>query len=667
MPRSPHRQSQPPAAAPSPAGESRAAVLRRLTERNALLEAVLDTLPLWISVKDRDGRYRLVNRALVEGHAARPEDFLGRHTMQSRELKEGGLQAMAELDAQVLATGTPAERPRYTVRLPDGRQRQRRLAKLPLHDAQGRVTGVLGWSEDITDAVMAEDALEAHRQLLRAVIDVVPHAISFIDAELRLQMVNPAWCALFDCAPDAMLGRTILEWGPLPSPVRERLYADNLAIVRGGEVPAPREYTIPTADGSEHVLMIAKAPVRGPHARLEGIVTVAADVTPLKRAEAQAELARARLADAVESLPAAFYLYDADERLVLANSTAAQYYPAEGAILRPGTPYSEVVRAGLSDLRSEPVDTDFRFRRALQNFRHPPESFEQNLRDGRIMLGRNRRTHDGGTVSIRYDITEQKRIQAELERRDQQTNAELELAAEVQRAILRPVQPPRFIRVGQRFLPSGPVSGDVYHARREADSFQCFVGDATGHGVGAAFMSILVEAGLSALPGCPEPDVVLDTLNGQLLGYELGGRFVSGICLHISADGQLASANAGHPPLIVLPSGGRRAVLLENGGLPLGWFAHEGYVAYQRQLAPGDKVLVYTDGLVEWGSPAGRELGVAALARLAWRHRELSAARLAARLVQEARRHAGNVDPTDDVTLFVFEFRGVPRRGGRAG
>jgi signal transduction histidine kinase len=144
------------------------------------------------------------------------------------------------------------------------------------------------------------------------------------------------------------------------------------------------------------------------------MVSIVVDLTEEMQARRRADLAHARLLDAIESLPAAFYLYDAEERLVLWNSGVRDLFPDLHRRLRPGMPFEEVLRHGgviVADAegRLEPWIAE-----RLRRFRQNPGPYEQKLADGRWLQGLDRRTADGGTVSLRFDISAVKQREQEL-------------------------------------------------------------------------------------------------------------------------------------------------------------------------------------------------------------------------------------------------------------
>jgi PAS domain S-box-containing protein len=120
-----------------------------LNASKKLMEDIINSLPFWLSVKDREGRYLLVNKLLAESHDRTVESYTGKGTMETRELTPGGLSKMVERDQQVLANGKPVEVPEYLVDTPKGK-RSRRLLKVPWKGEDGTILGVISWSEDIT-------------------------------------------------------------------------------------------------------------------------------------------------------------------------------------------------------------------------------------------------------------------------------------------------------------------------------------------------------------------------------------------------------------------------------------------------------------------------------------------------------------------------------------
>ena len=147
----------------------------------------------------------------------------------------------------------------------------------------------------------------------------------------------------------------------------------------------------------------------GPH-----LIGIAVDVSEQKHLVERTTAADLRLRDAIETIPEAFVLWDADNRLVLCNSIFQELHRLPDAAVDAGTPYETVVAAGTRPIvRTTNVNEDGQPQGA--------RTFEAQLTDGRWMHISERRTKDGGYVSVGTDITkikqhEQKLIEGEKRR-----------------------------------------------------------------------------------------------------------------------------------------------------------------------------------------------------------------------------------------------------------
>jgi two-component system, cell cycle sensor histidine kinase PleC len=140
----------------------------------------------------------------------------------------------------------------------------------------------------------------------------------------------------------------------------------------------------------------------GPH-----LIGIAVDVTEEQRLAERSATADIRLRDAVETISEAFVLWDAEDRLVLCNSKFQQLHNLPEPVTQPGTAYEDVVTAGRQPVIRTPLKSEDRAEVGAR-------SFEAQLGDGRWLKISERRTKDGGFVSVGTDITAIKRHEARL-------------------------------------------------------------------------------------------------------------------------------------------------------------------------------------------------------------------------------------------------------------
>jgi PAS domain-containing protein len=131
----------------------------------------------------------------------------------------------------------------------------------------------------------------------------------------------------------------------------------------------------------------------------------------------QLDLVKSQLVDAIESISESFALFDQNERLVLANTRFKEFHGG-GDLLRPGAPLEDVLRA---DTARSPIESQLssqaRVERRLAQCRNPGAPFELVLACGRTIRVSDRRTAQGGYVSVGTDITDKKTADKLLEDR----------------------------------------------------------------------------------------------------------------------------------------------------------------------------------------------------------------------------------------------------------
>lgn len=138
--------------------------------------------------------------------------------------------------------------------------------------------------------------------------------------------------------------------------------------------------------------LVHQAGDAGPH-----LIGIAVDVTEQKRLVERTAAADLRLRDAIETIPEAFVLWDAENRLVLCNSNFQELHNLPDDAIRAGASYEDIVNAGGRQIVR---------RRESRNGREPgAQNFEAQLADGRWLNISERRTKDGGYVSVGTDIT----------------------------------------------------------------------------------------------------------------------------------------------------------------------------------------------------------------------------------------------------------------------
>ncbi len=198
---------------------------------------------------------------------------------------------------------------------------------------------------------------------------------------------------------------------------------------------------------------------------------------------------------------------------------------------------------------------------------------------------------------------------------------ELEIARRMQRAIL-PRQPPdtRAATLAARMIPAREVGGDFYDwFLIDPQRLVLVVADVSGKGVPAAFFMAVARTLLkSNAPLLREPGRVVERLNAQLCEDNEQTMFVTlfyaVLDLH---SGELCHVNAGHNPPLLRRRDGRVEWLARGTNPALAVIDDVRYREARVQLAPGDELLLYTDGVTEATDAQGALFGEAALQAVA--------------------------------------------------
>ena len=265
-----------------------------------------------------------------------------------------------------------------------------------------------------------------------------------------------------------------------------------------------------------------------------------------------------------------------------------------------------------------------------------------------------------------YDITEVQQQRIELERKQAQIESDLAMAAEIQKSLLPQAAPPsENVRVAWKFEPSGKIGGDIFNiCRFDRNRIGLYMLDVCGHGVAAALIAVTVSQFLSSrrtlLLDSSEfesPQTVLNSLN-HVFPFERFDSFFT--ILHMTIDsrtGMLTYGNAGHPPPVIVRADDGLEVLEENGPV-IGADSAFFYEEAGKRLEPGDKIVLFTDGILEVCNKDGNFYGKDRLLALLRENARMSPEELVETVYSAAKGFCGDIEIDDDISLLIAEYRG---------
>ncbi|MBA2442700.1 MAG: SpoIIE family protein phosphatase [Rubrobacter sp.] len=614
--------------------------------------------------------------------------------------------------------GTPVEA-QYRLLHRDGGYRRVEARSLPLLAEDGGVREWVGAVTEVETLRSAQEALRTSERRLRLVVDSAADALFVHDLEGRFVFANRRACESLGYSREELLGLRVedvemdLSPGALWSSWREMVPGETVAVEGthrrkdGSTFPIEARVGLLEAEGGPLLMALARDVTE--RRRVEGEREEL--LRRERRARAEAEAARDRLdflAEASRRLASSLdYESTLEEVARLAVPRTADLCIVDvvcesGLIRRLGVAHPDPVKEELAwELeRRYPVQEDPESRIAgVIRTGEPvlvPEVTELHLEDmapddGKLEILKKMefsslviaplvaRGRTLGAISLfaegqrrRYG-SEDLSLAEDLGRRAAQAidNARLHYrqmrtASALQRSLL----PPRLpeipgIETAARYRPAGEgneVGGDFYDLFGRPAGWAVAIGDVVGKGPEAAELTALARYTVrTAAMQEQEPSRVLSTLNAALLNQRSDGRFCTMVYGHLLPNGlptggaRLELCCGGHPLPLVLRAGGSVETAGEHGML-LG--SYPDILLHDRrvELAGGDVVLFYTDGVTEARGPEGELFGEERLAKLLASCAGRAAEEVAEEIDSGLSSFSGSADRRDDVAFLVLRI-----------
>jgi phosphoserine phosphatase RsbU/P len=245
------------------------------------------------------------------------------------------------------------------------------------------------------------------------------------------------------------------------------------------------------------------------------------------------------------------------------------------------------------------------------------------------------------------------------EREKKQIEQELGVARQVQVALSPTAfKVPDYFEIAAHNIPSRYVGGDFYDFISLRDNRSAFaLGDVSGKGVAAALLAALAQGALqSQFTGNMPLAEVVSSLNKVLVQRSDSNRFITLFCATLDPDGHFTYINAGHN-LPVLARANGVIETLTTKSLLLGAFDFVEYKPRQTRLAPGDVVVMYTDGVTEAVDADNQMFGDDRLENLVKDSVDLSAEEIKVRILDEVLSFTAGLPQGDDITLIVLKMK----------
>ena len=245
------------------------------------------------------------------------------------------------------------------------------------------------------------------------------------------------------------------------------------------------------------------------------------------------------------------------------------------------------------------------------------------------------------------------------ERRLSMIENELAIARQLQFSILPTTKPELCkLRIAAAYEPMTAVAGDFYEfLTLDEHRIGFLVTDVSGHGVPAALIASMIKVAVQSVASqAANPPELLRQLR-NILSRDLRGQFVSAAYLWIDTEtGKARYSAAGHPPLLYWCAADRSLARITSNGTLFGVPFETEYPVREVTCSPGDRFLLYTDGISEPENEVGEAFGDSKLEEIVHDNPSVSADELSRQiLTQLSSWRPASTPQQDDLTLIVIE------------
>ncbi len=374
------------------------------------LRAITDNLPVLITrLEAPDGRYLFVNRTAELWYARPAADIIGKTVTDifNADLYE---KIWPRVEAAMAGESVKFEE-RFTY--PDGVTRDVELLFLPDYAEDGHATGWITLTQDISERKAAEQALRDSEEQLRTITNNLPVVISRFDRDRRYEFINETAESWYGRPAREVIGKTIAEVFPPDSYEKIKPRIDK---VLGGETVRFQD-SLATPDGGRREIESVYVPDYDSQGRVRGGFALVHDVSERIASERALRESEAQLRTITDNLPAFIIYVDSDQHYRFANRTAESWY---------GRPASEIIGRRVEEITTPATYAKLRPRiKAVlegQDIRFEdvllyPDNVTRAV-DHRWIADCDDSGRTRGWFTLIQDITERKRLEAELLRKE---------------------------------------------------------------------------------------------------------------------------------------------------------------------------------------------------------------------------------------------------------
>jgi len=267
-----------------------------------------------------------------------------------------------------------------------------------------------------------------------------------------------------------------------------------------------------------------------------------------------------------------------------------------------------------------------------------------------------------------------KEAHSKIEEAFESVTADLRLAADMQFALLPKDLYLEGISANWLFKPASFIAGDIFDYFRLKDNQLVFyIVDVEGHGIPSALTSFAVNNQLNPSAqgmcsnnlrnaGTPEEGIlrIIQDLNRQFTSSSLNSRYFTMVLGVMDLQsGKVTLTQAGHPPPLLYSAKQDKVIEVGDGGMPVGMFDSAVFQTTTFDIAPGDRLFIYSDGAIECEGADGDMYGTDRLSNALRSWSSVPIEKINGVLDREFTGWNGGSRFDDDVSMVCLEFTGL--------
>ena len=532
-----------------------------------------------------------------------------------------------------------------------------------IKDSDGNVLHYMKVAEDITERKKSLEALQSSYEFLEIVMNSAIDTMFVLDLRGDIIMANSRAEELTGYSVGDLIGMSAAKL--IPGTVFDDVNKYfSLKKDRSGSVE--EKTTLVRMDGAERTIKFRLVPLVQKN-RLRGLIGTAEDITEQSIAEGELR----KLIRAVEQSPATVVITDTDGNIEYVNPKFTEltgYTPEEvlgknPRIMKSGAQPHEFYRE-LWDT----ITSGREWRGEFHNVKKDGDAFWEFSSISPVKNEKGEITH---FVAVKEDVTERKKaedalIKSEnsLRERNEIIENDLKNAQTIQKALLpKKIPGDKGFNVHYRYIPLDAVGGDFINFHDLGNNaFSVFLGDVTGHGVSAALFTALLKFTTQKMePGLyNSPAKYIHHINSELIDI-MSGYFITGLYARFSRDEDgrkaMSFARGGHPFPVLVKKKNRSVKILKSRGTILGMFNELEITEETVDLETGDRVYLFTDGLIEVYNSNREILGMEQLSGIIGEPTHLSLADSIELVLTNVKKYQGGGIFDDDIAIIGVEVQ----------